>query len=57
MIKVILKRKDKLKNEKSIDLVTNLRDNSKESDDEKIFLKRRYIVENIFSWLKIIKNL
>lgn len=52
------KLKDKLKNEKNIDLVTNLRDNSKESlkDNEKIFLKRRHIVENTFSWLKIIKT-
>ena len=53
------KLKDKLKNEKNIDLVTNLRDNSKESlkDDEKIFLKRRHIVENTFSWLKNNKKL
>jgi transposase len=53
------KLKDKLKNEKNIDLVTNLRDNSKESlkDNEKIFLKRRHIVENTFSWLKNNKKL
>jgi len=53
------KLKDKLKNEKKINLITNLRDNSKETlnNDEKIFLKKRHIVENTFSWLKNNKKL
>ena len=53
------KLKDKLKNEKDITLITNLRNNSKENlnIEEKNFLKKRHIVENTFSWLKNNKKL
>jgi transposase len=53
------KIKDKLKKEKNINLITNLRNNSKETlnTEDKEFLKKRHIVENTFSWLKNNKKL
>ena len=53
------KLKEKLKTDKNIELITNLRDNSKETlnENEKKFLKRRHIVENTFAWLKNNKKL
>jgi transposase len=46
--------KDKLKTTKNIDLITDHKTNTKNKNNKKnkIFLKKRYIIENLFSWLK-----
>ena len=48
------KLKDKLKLEKNIELITENKNNSKykNTHDKKTFLKKRYIIENLFAWLK-----
>ena len=46
--------RDKLKQNNNIDFITENKKNSKDSNNNKnnIFLKKRYIIENLFSWLK-----